>query len=149
MSKIRHYDPIKKEWVIDAANNANNIELTNPQFAKENSISVDEGFDKIGNRLTKLEQNLAWVYKNGAKGGGGSGTGGSSSSYTLEIKDNKSVFYSTGSSIDISMQINSGGVAKCFKLNVVDLETGQYLISGETHRSMQFFTTTVNNLPIS
>lgn len=148
MSRIRHYDTTKKQWVIDAANNASNIELTNSQFVddKNSSISVDEGFTKVGNRLTKLEHNLAWVYQNGAKGGSGSGGGGASASYTLTVKDNQNVFYTTSGSLAITLQIDSGGSARSFKLNVINASTNTYLISGESHKSMSYFTTTIPNL---
>ena len=92
MSKIKHYDSTLKKWVVDGASNASNIELSNAGYVddKGNSISVDEGFTKVYNKLMKHENNLAWVYLNGAKGGGGGS--GSSDSYTLTVKEGNTVY---------------------------------------------------------
>ena len=53
MSKIKHWNDVTKQWEIAGASNAMNIELSNPGFVNENgeSISVDEGFTKVDNRL--------------------------------------------------------------------------------------------------
>lgn len=53
MSKIKHWDESTQSWVIDGASNAANIELSNPGFTDENgeSISVDQGFTKMQNRM--------------------------------------------------------------------------------------------------
>ena len=59
--KIKHYDHDLEKWVIDGASNASNIELTNPAYtdADNKSISTDQGFTKIANKLQKIEDNLA------------------------------------------------------------------------------------------
>ena len=71
--KNKHYDYDLQKWVIDGASNASDLELSNPGFLDSDgkSVSIDQGMTKVHNRLTKVEQNLAWIYQNGAKGGSG------------------------------------------------------------------------------
>jgi hypothetical protein len=127
MSKIKHYDTTSKTWVIDGASNADNIELSNPGFVNElgNSISVDSGFTKVDNRLTKLEHNLAWVYLNGAKGGGGSG-GGTTTTYTLTVS-NGSTVYTTSNSVDLTVMISGGSSSKTFTVALYNYDTNKLL----------------------
>ena len=48
MSKIKHWDEASQSWVIDAASNASNLELSNPGFIDEEGkpISIDTGLLK-------------------------------------------------------------------------------------------------------
>ena len=110
--------------MIDGASNASNLELTNGYYVDENgnSISVDQGFTKIGNRIRKLEENLAWVYLNGAKGGGTGGTGGETS-YTISITEGTTVYTSTGS-VTLNVMINSGTTVKAFTISAKNVDTG-------------------------
>ena len=147
MSTFKHFDSASGTWVVDAAGNASNIELNNEILQDEEgkSISVHRGFQKINNRISKLEHNLAWIYQNGAKGGSGSG-GGSGSVYTITVNGGKTVFYTSGSSITISLTISSGGQKKNFTVTARDINTGKYLVSGETHQSMTPFDFTISGL---
>lgn len=127
--KIRHYDEATDRWVIDGASNASELELTNPGFLNEagESISINNGFTKLDNRITKLEQNVAWIYLNGAKGGGGSGgEGGDGSEYTLEVIQGDTIYTST-SSVTLTILISSGGVKKSFTVTVKDLNTNKVI----------------------
>jgi len=81
MSKIKVFNKSLNAWVIAGSDNANNIELDNETFLENGKpISVSDGFSKVDKRVTTLEQNLAWIYNNGAKGGGG-GSGSDSVTY--------------------------------------------------------------------
>ena len=117
MSKIKHWDEQTQSWVIDGASNAANIELTNPGYLNEDgsSISVDQGFTKIQNRMFQAEKNIAWIYQNGAKGGGGGGGGGGgtidSTSYNIQIEEGNRV-YATTTSVVIHITITGGSVKK-------------------------------------
>ena len=126
MSKIKHYDSTTKTWVIDGASSADNIELINSEFVDDlgNSISVKNGFTKVGNRLTKLEQNLAWVYLNGAKGGGG-GTS-TSDTYTLTIAEGSKV-YTTSGSVTLTVLVSGGTATKTCSIAFVDSGTSTTL----------------------
>lgn len=117
--KIKHFDPITEKWVVDGASNASNLELTNPGFLTDQgeSISIDEAFTKVDNKLNKLEQNLAWVYKNGALGGGGGGTGGGN--YTITLHGGDTIYTSTTSAV-LNFTINSAGIRKSFTIEVRD-----------------------------
>lgn len=44
--------------------------------------------------MSKLERNLAWIYVNGAKGGGGSG-GGETTEYTITVSEGSTVYTTT------------------------------------------------------
>lgn len=147
MSTFKHFDPVSGKWVVDAAGNASNIELNNEILQDEEgkSITVHRGFQKLNNRISKLEHNLAWIYQNGAKGGSGSG-GGSGSVYTITVNGGKTVFYTSGSSITVSLTISSGGQKKNFTVTAKDINTGKYLVSGETHQSMVPFDFTISGL---
>lgn len=140
MTKIRHYDPISKRWIIDGASNASNLELTNPGFLNEDgkSVSVDDGFTKLDNRVSKLEQNLAWIYLNGAKGGGGGSGGGGSAEYFIDLQYQSSVVYTTTGTVILDLLINSGGVSKTFKINVTGSNNVKY-IQNKAQRSMTRF----------
>lgn len=134
MSKIKHWDEVTQSWVIDGASNAANIELTNPGYLDENgdSISVDQGFTKVDNRINKLEKNVAWIYQNGAIGGGGGGGGGGgtidSTEYTISIEEGNRVYTATNS-IKIHMTINGGSLRKTFQVDITNASTGEKLAS--------------------
>lgn len=126
--KIKHYDKETNRWVIDGASNASELELTNPGFLNEagESVSIDNGFTKLDNRMTQLEKNLAWVYLNGAKGGGGGeGGGGTSEEYTFDIEAKQ--FYTSTSSVNIPFMIKSGSVKKSFTVVATDTATNRQL----------------------
>lgn len=157
MSKIKHYDPITQQWVIDGASNAANIELTNPGFLDQdgNSISVDQGFTKLQNRIRKAEGNIAWIYQNGAKGGSGSGGGGGldSTSYTIEIEEGTRV-YTSGNSVKIHLTITGGSVKKTFNVIIQDDKgntKGSYIITGltKTEITISNLTDSTNKLTIN
>lgn len=150
MSTYKHYDQNTKKWVVDGAGNAANIELNNEVLQDVNgqSISVSRAFQKLNNKLSKLEHNIAWIYQHGAKGGSGGGGGGGGGSYTIVLTSNKTTFYTSTNSIKIGMTIQSGQ-AKTFFVNAVDISTGRYLVNGETHRSMVPFDLEIKNLPSS
>ena len=122
--KIKHWDEASQSWVIDGASNAANLELSNPGYvdAEGNSVSIDHGFTKVDNRLTKLEQNLAWIYLNGAKGGEGGGGGGTDVTFTLTVAEGSTVYTAT-SSTTLNVTINSGTVKKSFTLTAKNLST--------------------------
>ena len=130
MSKIKHWNG--QSWEIDGASNAANIELTNPGFLNENgdSISVDQGFTKLDNRMNKLERNLAWIYQNGAKGGGSGGGGGGvdSTEYTISVEEGNRV-YTAGTSVTIHLTINGGSLRKIFQVEITNAQTGERLAS--------------------
>ena len=114
MSKIKYWDEQTQSWVIAGASNAANIELTNPAYLDENgdSISVDQGFTKVVNRITKVEKNLAWIYQNGAIGGGGGGGGGTdSTAYSILVAEGSRVYTAT-TSIDLHITIQGGSLKK-------------------------------------
>ena len=73
--------------------------------------------------MSKLERNLAWIYVNGAKGGGGSG-GGETTEYTITVSEGSTV-YTTSSNVTLNILINSGGVKKSFTVVAKNLSTNQ------------------------
>ena len=120
MSLIKHYDKNTKQWVIDSASNAKNLELSNPSFTDNGkSVSVDDGFKKIDQRVTTLEKNLAYVYINGAKGGsGGSGT---ISTYTLTCDQSGKTIYTTDKTVTLTgLAITGGNTSQAFTLIIKD-----------------------------
>ena len=125
--KIKHWDKELQQWVIDGASNASNLELSNPGFLDSDgkSVSIDQGMTKVHNRLTKLEQNLAWVYINGAKGGTGTGTG-EEVAYTINVAEGSTVYTSTGS-VTLNILITSGTIAKSFTVVAKDVTSGTIL----------------------
>ena len=146
MSTIKYHDGEK--WVVAAGSDAKNINLENEllQDADTTSISVERGFQKLNNKISKLEHNLAWIYLNGAKGGGGGG-GGGSTSYTITVENNQSVFYTTSDSLSFKIQIDSGGVRKQFKIYAQNITSGAYIISGtQSVYSQSYSTITLPNL---
>ena len=125
--KSKHWDEASQSWVIHGASNASNLELSNPGYVDEigSSVSVDEGFTKIYNKMSKLERNLAWIYVNGAKGGGGSG-GGETTEYTITVSEGSTV-YTTSSNVTLNILINSGGIKKSFTVVAKNLRTNQII----------------------
>lgn len=127
--KVRHYDEVTGKWVIDGASNASELELTNPGFLNEagESISINNGFTKLDNRMTQLEKNLAWIYLNGAKGGSGGGPGGGDGSeYIIDVAEGNTV-YTANNTVTLNILIKSGGVKKSFTVIAKDLATNQTL----------------------
>lgn len=145
MSKIKHYDTTSKAWIIDAASNAGNIELTNPGFINESgeSVSVNHGFTKLDDRLFTLEHNLAWVYLNGAKGGG-SGGSGSDTTYTLTVAEGSTV-YTTSGSATLTITVSGGYAAKNFTVALYNYDTNK-LISTSTTVSKKAQKLTIANI---
>ena len=139
MSKIKHWDEQTQQWVIDGASNAANIELSNPGYTDENgeSISVDQGFTKVQNRLFQVEKNIAWIYQNGAKGGGGGGGGGGTIdtiAYNIEVEEGNRI-YTSSTSVTIHITITGGSVRKNFNVVIHDENgntKGNYVITGLT-----------------
>lgn len=128
--KIKHYDQASGRWVIDGASNASELELTNPGFLNEagESVSIDNGFTKLDNRMTQLEKNLAWIYLNGAKGGSGEGggDGGDGTEYTIDVAEGDTVYTSTNT-VTFNILIKSGGVKKSFTVIAKDLSTNRVI----------------------
>ena len=146
MTKIKHYDNITKEWVIDGASNASNLELTNPGYLDQNgdSISLDNGFTKIDNRISKLEQNLAWIYLNGAKGG--SGSGGTGGDYFIDMQYQSDVIYTTSGNVSLTLLINSGNVSKTFLISVRGVNSQKIFIKDLPQRSLKKFTLNISGI---
>ena len=113
--KIKHWDEASQSWVIDGASNASNLELTNPGYLDNqgNSVTIDHGFTRIANKLNQLEQNLAWVYLNGAKGGTGGGGGGGTDTYTISIKEGSSI-YTVNNSASFTLTVLGGSSSRSF-----------------------------------
>ena len=145
--KIKHYDGASQKWITDGASNASELELTNPGFLNEagESISIDNGFTKLDNRMSKLEQNLAWIYLNGAKGGsGGGGTGGDSSDYTIDVAEGSTVYTATNTTT-LNILIKSGGVKKSFTIIAKDMATNKTVGTWKKY-SMSRTDITITNL---
>lgn len=146
MSKTKYWDEQTQQWVITGASNALNIELSNPGYLDENgeSISVDQGFTKIDNRMSKLERNMAWIYQHGAKGGGGGGGGSiDGTSYTINIEEGNRI-YTSGNSVTIHITITGGSSKKTFQVVIQDTygnTKGTYVITSLTQTEI-----TINNL---
>lgn len=143
MGTIKHHDGEK--WQIDGAGNARNISLENELLLdpQTTTISVERGFQKVNNKISKLEHNLAWLYLNGAKGGGGSGGSGTGVSYTIQIENDQSTFYTTSESLSLRVQIEAGGIRKQFKMYAQNLTNNQYLIAGSQSIYSQSYNTIV------
>ena len=126
---IKVYDQATGQWVIAGTSSAHNIEVDNPGYLTDlgEPVSANNAFTKIDNRMTKLEQNLAWVYLNGAiGGGGGTGPGPGEDEYTIEVAEGDTVYTST-SSVTINVTIKSGTLKKSFTLSVKDLSTNKVI----------------------
>ena len=126
--KIRHYDPDLGKWVISAASNAEDLELTNPAYTdgEGGSVSINQGITKLTNKVKKIEDNLAWIYLNGAHGGGsGPGTGGSDS-IKIEIREGTTLYTST-STVSFNLMINNGTISRSFTIVIKDVSTGKTL----------------------
>ena len=127
--KIKHYDPILEKWIVAGVSNADDLELTNPALTDEegNSISLNQGITKIVNRINKIEDNVAWIYLNGAHGGGGSG-GGGLDNIKIEITEGNTIYTSTGV-VKFNMLINNGSVSRSFTIIIKDVRTGKVLLT--------------------
>lgn len=121
--RVKYWDETLQKWITTAASNASNLELSNPGYLDNlgKSVSIDHGFTKVANKLTKIEQNLAWIYLNGALGGPGGGTGGpGESSYTIGVEEGTSVYTSTKST-SLNVTISSGTQKRAFTLVAKDI----------------------------
>lgn len=135
MSTYKHFDEATGQWIVDASGNAKDIELDNELLLDkdEKSISVARGFQKINNKISRLEHHLAWIYLNGAKGGGGSG-GGGFVQYTIKVLDSSYNEITEGITTDgilnLYIQIISPRAQK-FTLVIGDTN-GKSYISGQS-----------------
>ena len=143
MSAIKHYDPVLKTWVTDGAANAENIKLNNPAFNTGTTpVSVNDGFNKVDSRVTTLEHNLAWVYLNGAKGGG---SGGDTVIYTLNCaQSNQTVFTSNGIVTLDGITVTGGNSSKPFTLTISDSKSNAVLSTIVLQSKKPGISTTVN-----
>ncbi len=126
--KIKHYDHDLQKWVIDGVSNASDLELSNPAYLDHegNSISADQGFTKIANKIKNIEDNLAWVYINGARGGGGDGGGGIGDAITIQVLEGDTIYTST-STARFNILINNGTVSRAFTIVIKDTNTNRVL----------------------
>lgn len=128
MPITKYYDEVHKEWRTAGASNAANLELTNPGYLTDQgqSVSIDNAFTKVDNRVSKLEQNLAWIYLNGTHGGGGGGGGGDVDEYIITVAEGSTVYTAT-SSITLNLTIKSGGIKKAFTVSAKNLATNRII----------------------
>lgn len=149
MGLVKYYNKEKDRWEVAAAGDAANISLHNEylQDSEDGTTSTARAFQKLNTKISKLEHNLAWIYLNGAKGGGGSGEGGTS--YTITVNGGKTVFYTSTNSITINLTINSGTSKKTFYVNAINMSNNKMLVDGESHTSLTPFNFTIPNLPSS
>ncbi len=140
--KIKYFDSDLQKWVITGASNASNIELSNPAFMDEDgeTISTDQGFTKIHNKIQKVEDNLAWIYLNGAKGGTGGPGGPGQTEITIEVLGGNTIYTSTGS-VSFNIRIKTGAVSRPFRITIKNYITGKILVPTFTKSS-------VVNIPI-
>lgn len=126
--KIKHYDFDLQKWVIDGASNSSDLELSNPAYLDDegNSISVNQGFTKVANKLKEIEDNLAWIYINGAHGGTGGGGGTGEGNITIQVFEGTTIYTST-STANFSILINNGTVSRAFTIVIKDVSTGRVL----------------------
>lgn len=127
--KSKHYDHSTGQWVTHGASNASELELTNPGFLNEvgESVSINNGFTKLDNRMTHLEKNVAWIYINGAKGGGGDGPGGGEDNeYTIDVAEGNTVYTATNT-VTLNILIRSGNAKKSFTVIAKNLATNKTL----------------------
>lgn len=126
--KIKHYDFDRQEWIISGASNATDLELSNPAYMDDlgNSISVDQGFTKLANKIKHMEDNLAWIYINGALGGGGGPGGPGVDNIVIEVLEGDTIYTST-STARFNILINNGTVSRSFTIIIKDLKTGKVL----------------------
>ena len=119
--------------------------MTNPAFTDEDGIpiTIDKGFSKIAHNLSRIEDNLAWIYLNGAHGGGGGGTGPGGEAIRIELPED-TVYTSTGD-VKFQMLINSGSVARMFTIEFKDLSTGK-IIHRDSGRSLRYLDITLPNM---
>lgn len=113
---------IGTDWATFGGSNASELELTNPGFINDlgESVSIDQGFTKLDNRMTKLEKNLAWIYNHGA--GSGGSTGGDTTKYTITVY-NGTTIYTSSNTVTLSLLIDSGGIKKSFTVIAKDLSS--------------------------
>lgn len=139
------YDKNLNKWVVVSADNAKSIELTNPGFVNEagGSVSVNNGFTKLDNRMTKAEQNIIWLSHNKGEGGSGGG-GGTADNYSLEVLDGDIIYTST-SSATVNIIINSNGIKKSFTVVAKNLETNKIIGTWKKY-SMSKTDITINDL---
>lgn len=125
---IKKYNESKKCWEVIGSANASEIELTNPEYAKEDGTpsSVSEAFDKISNRIENIEKNVSYIYKNGTLGGGGGGGGGGGSTTDEIVVTNEEIntisgrnfLYISGNSASISFYVKTLGAASKYSITV-------------------------------
>lgn len=148
--KIKHWDPELEEWIIDGASNASNIELSNPAFVDKDeegnikTISTDQGFTKIHNKVSKLEDNLAWIYINGAHGGGGGPGGPGGELITINTRNINTIYTSTGN-IKLEFAIETT-TSRTFTITFRDQKSGALVHETIKRRSMEWHTVEIKGL---
>lgn len=122
MSTTKYYDSTLGKWVVSGTSNATGLEVTNSKYVSDsNSTDLDSVLSTISDNIVELKQNLAWIYKNGATGSGGSGS--SSTTYTITVAEGSTVYTSDGTAT-LNVTINSGTSKKLFTVLFVNKDTG-------------------------
>lgn len=144
--KIKHYDHVKEMWVSPGAFNARDIQLNNPGYLDDegNPISSDQGFTKIANKLQKLEDNLAWLYINGALGGGGGPGGGTFDEVSIDT-GGIDTFYTATGKIEFDIMVKAGSVPRRFTITITDPKTGK-IVYQANHQSLNYITIKIEGL---
>lgn len=134
---IKKYNDSKKCWEVIGSGNASDIELSNPEFSKEDGTpsSVSEAFDQLSDKLEQIEKNISYIYKNGTMGGGGGGGGGGGSSSDEIIVTNEEVstvsgrnfLYISGNSVAVNFYVKTQGATGKY---VITAKYGGKIVSG-------------------
>ena len=125
MSKnFKLFNQDTKEWDIIATGNAANITSHNPRFLNgKNTMSADEVFNVLDDKIESMRGNIAWLAQYGGGGGGGGGEGGIDATITLtngDIKqqDGINVMYLSTKSVDLEYLITAKKVNQKYLITV-------------------------------
>lgn len=135
---IKIYDSSLGEYVVVASNRGDklyteNINFTNP----DNSIvTIDEALTSLSNEIKTVKEGVAWVYKNGTIGGGGSGSGSVLPKFKVTTKDGvikeNSIIVNNNQTLTLSFTITGTSMGRKMNISIKDNKGNFYGYNNST-----------------
>ena len=144
---LKKYNKNTQSWEIISPNSANDVYVTNPNFAISGTpITLDSALSNINSEINHLKRNVSWLAEHG--GGGGYGGGGSATSnYGVVIMNagvTNNTLYIRNKSIDIHFKFTGGTINDNVEYRVV--YDGNYLTQYVKTRVNNVITISIDNI---
>lgn len=136
---IKIYDSSLGEYVVVASNRGDKLYTENINFATPDSsiITIDEALTSLSNEIKSVKEGVAWVYKNGTIGGGGSGGGSGLPKFKVTTKDGiikeDSIIVNNNQTLTLSFTITGTSLGRKMNISIKDNKGNFYGYNNSTY----------------